>query len=243
MGRALATDIERRAREDGRTVINAITDVPVGLPGVHPSEPFALAMGYEVQHSGNRRSLRVPMPGDLVERLRHNVATARGADEYRIVRLRGLWPDEFVEDQCILERAMSTDQPQGDSQAEEEVWDAARVAEAHELHTSQGLVSLVAAAQHSESGRLVAYSRVVISERRPNEAWQWATIVLAAHRGHRLGLAAKMANIDFLAEELPTARKVITSNAGTNAPMIAVNDVMGFEIDANGAFWQRALSR
>jgi hypothetical protein len=65
--------------------------------------------------------------------------------------------------------------------------------------------------------------------------------VLDEHRGHRLGLAVKLANLDFLARELPTAHRVITSNAAVNAPMIAVNDLMGFEIDAIGAFWQKTL--
>jgi len=103
------------------------------------------------------------------------------------------------------------------------------------------MVGLTTVAQHIESGRLVAYTRLAIAERRPTEAWQWATVVLAEHRGHRLGLAVKLANLDHLAEVMPTATRVLTSNAAVNAPMIAVNDVMGFEIDAVGAFWQKTL--
>jgi len=33
----------------------------------------------------------------------------------------------------------------------------------------------------------------------------------------------------------------VTGNARVNAPMIAVNDVMGFEVAGSGYFWQKRL--
>jgi hypothetical protein len=234
---------EALARVEDRTVLNGIADAPVAQESTHPSAPFARAMGFGSTLGGNRRVLSLPMDPDRLEVLRKDVEGARGAADYRIIKLIGRWPDEFVEDQCALERAMSTDQPLGDAHAEEEEWDAARVEEAAKMLEASGLISVVAAAQHIESGRLVAYSRIAVAERRPTEAWQWATIVLHAHRGHRLGLAVKLANLDYLTKVLPTARRVITSNAAVNAPMIAVNDIMGFEIDSVGMFWQKTLGQ
>jgi GNAT superfamily N-acetyltransferase len=242
VGRALLDDVERLVRADGRSVINSITDVPVAQQHSHPPDAFARSMGFVQSHAGHRRSLNLPIEPGRLEALRQEVAGVRGASDYRMFTFLGQWPDAFIEDQCELERAMSTDQPLGDRQAEEEQWDAARVAEATAELTAQGMVSLSAAAQHAPSGRLVAYTRMVIAERRPTEAWQWATVVLHEHRGHRLGLAVKLANLDFLSSVLPTARHVITSNAAVNGPMIAVNDKLGFEIDAVGAFWQKTLS-
>jgi GNAT superfamily N-acetyltransferase len=241
VGRAMVEATETLARADGRTVLNGIADAPVGQEDTHPSTPFARAMGFGSTLGGNRRRLVLPMDPGRLEMLRKDVEGARGAADYRIIKLIGPWPAEFVEDQCALERAMSTDQPLGDAHAEEEDWDTARVEEAARTLEASGLISVVAAAQHIESGRLVAYSRIAVAERRPMDAWQWATIVLHAHRGHRLGLAVKLANLDYLADVLPTARRVITSNAAVNAPMIAVNDLMGFEIDAVGMFWQKTL--
>ena len=34
-------------------------------------------------------------------------------------------------------------------------------------------------------------------------------------------------------------RRIVTGNAAENAPMIAVNDMMGFEIAGAGWFWQK----
>ena len=36
-------------------------------------------------------------------------------------------------------------------------------------------------------------------------------------------------------------RLVVTGNASVNAPMIAVNDMMGFEVASEGNFWQKDL--
>ena len=67
------------------------------------------------------------------------------------------------------------------------------------------------------------------------------TVVHPEHRGHRLGLAIKLANIDVLARQAPDVRVIVTGNAAVNAPMIAVNDMMGFEVVGEGHFWQKHL--
>jgi hypothetical protein len=36
-------------------------------------------------------------------------------------------------------------------------------------------------------------------------------------------------------------RVIVTGNASVNTPMIAVNDMMGFEVASEGNFWQKDL--
>ena len=67
------------------------------------------------------------------------------------------------------------------------------------------------------------------------------TVVEPKHRGHRLGLAIKLANLDLLAKSAPDVRVIVTGNASVNAPMIAVNEMMGFEVASEGNFWQKDL--
>jgi hypothetical protein len=41
----------------------------------------------------------------------------------------------------------------------------------------------------------------------------------------------------------PDVRLIVTGNAVVNEPMIAVNDMMGFEVAGKGNFWQKHLDR
>jgi GNAT superfamily N-acetyltransferase len=85
-------------------------------------------------------------------------------------------------------------------------------------------------------------TELLLANDTPGQAWQMITVVHPDHRGHRLGLAVKLANLEFLALEAPKVRVVETGNASVNAPMIAVNEMLGFEIFSEGAFWQRQLA-
>jgi RimJ/RimL family protein N-acetyltransferase len=136
---------------------------------------------------------------------------------------------------------MSTDEPHGDDAAEEEVWDAARVEENDALWAARRARCLVAVAQHRASGRLVACTELQLADGVSDQAGQMLTVVHPDHRGHRLGLAIKLANLDVLARDAPGVRKVFTGNAAVNAPMIAVNEMMGFEVVGEGHFWQKRL--
>jgi hypothetical protein len=62
----------------------------------------------------------------------------------------------------------------------------------------------------------------------PDCVYQWGTAVLRGHRGHRLGLAVKAANLAALQADHPERRLISTQNAETNAPMLAINEKMGF---------------
>ena len=54
------------------------------------------------------------------------------------------------------------------------------------------------------------------------------TLVLKEHRGHRLGMLLKVANLEFLQRERPGHPAVTTFNAAENEHMLAVNDALGF---------------
>jgi GNAT superfamily N-acetyltransferase len=71
--------------------------------------------------------------------------------------------------------------------------------------------------------------------------WQHDTLVTREHRGHGLGFAMKVANLAALEQRFAAARCVSTWNAAENAPMIAVNDEMGFEVAARSNYWLKNL--
>jgi GNAT superfamily N-acetyltransferase len=237
IGSAIVEEAERWAMAAGRVELFGESEVPITALDADASTPFARHLGCKpVQHE-HRRHLSLPPDPYRLERLRDEVVGATVG--YRTFAFTTPWPEAYLEDCCELQRRMSTDAPSGDANYQEEVWNAARIKENDDLLAHQGLVKLAAVAEHIDSGRLVAFSEIAVSQARRDEGWQWATLVRLEHRGHRLGLAVKLANLDYLSRIFPEVRRIVTGNAQENAPMIAVNEMLGFEVAANQTMWQK----
>lgn len=241
-GTAVVEKMVERAEAGGRRSLNSIVDVPLSRATDHPSRPFAHKLGFEATLSGNLRQLFVPMDDARRADLNAVVADAPDAANYRTLAFATHWPTEFLDDECNLLRVMSTDEPAGDGERQAETWDEERLRENDELLSARRTYKLAAVAQHLPSGQLVAMTELLLAHDTPAQAWQMITVVHPDHRGHRLGLAVKLANLDLLAERAPDVRMVQTGNASVNAPMIGVNEMMGFVVASEGAFWQKHLS-
>ncbi len=236
-GRALLEAALAQTREAGRTLFTADLDEPPHLVGASAGRAFLQAAGLSCGLREVRRDLALPVaPGhlDTLERSARDRSTG-----YRVLTWRDRCPDDLVEARADLGRVMSVDAPVGDLGWQEEAWDAARLRERERLLAEQGRGSIVAAALHGSE--LVAFTELVVRPLLPERAEQWETLVLAAHRGHRLGLLVKVAALRRLAVEQPRVRAVSTTNADTNRWMIAVNEALGFVPNGEVTSWQRAL--
>jgi GNAT superfamily N-acetyltransferase len=240
VGTSLMAGVEALARAEQRSVLHVFCEVPMQQLAGHPSVPFAERLGFRSVQTGLRRHLELPLDEGRRSGVAREVADA--AAGYQIESFTAPWPEDAIEDQCELHRRMSTDMPSGEATLEEEVWDAARVAEQAALLAEQEITKLVAVARDGESGRLVAFTELALPADHPAEGWQWSTLVLREHRGHRLGLAVKLANLDVLADVAPAVGVVITGNAQENWPMVAINDRLGFVVAASSTHWQKELS-
>jgi GNAT superfamily N-acetyltransferase len=108
------------------------------------------------------------------------------------------------------------------------VWDAARYREHEESVLARRRVHLTVAVRHDHSGRLVGFTDVGIPAGDVEVGYQWSTVVDGAHRGHRLGMLLKVANLRQVAATLPSVRYLNTWNADANTHMVAVNERLGF---------------
>lgn len=128
------------------------------------------------------------------------------------------------------------DAPHGEG-TEPEVWDADRVLRrTGKLLREAALRGYSVAAVHAPTGEMAAITEVMIDPDQPAWGYQQLTAVTRPHRGHRLGLLVKTAMLQWLAAAEPRLEKIQTSNAVANDRMIAVNDVLGYELAPPG--WQ-----
>jgi GNAT superfamily N-acetyltransferase len=137
---------------------------------------------------------------------------------------------------------MSTDAPMGDLVVEEEAWDADRVREQWAIGRAAGYRHVETVAVDCATGQLAAFTDIAVADHSPTVAHQWDTLVLKEHRGRRLGMLVKAANLRALLAELPEVRRVITWNAEVNEPMLRVNRALGFVPVGVTTEWQKSLT-
>jgi len=233
LGRRLFDIGVERVRADGRNLVLAeCFDQPAGVQ-------FAKAMGLD------RASVAVQRRQDLTnldwDKLDQEYAQARSlAGGYELVRMQGATPEHMLADVVRMTEAIN-DAPIDDLDVEDEVFSPERIraCEAAQLAHDRRIYRLVA--RERSTGVLVGHTMVGVENELPGHGWQFDTSVLGAHRGHRLGLLLKVAMMYWLREEEPQLRIVDTWNAASNAHMIRVNEMLGYQVMAEAIVWQRHL--
>jgi GNAT superfamily N-acetyltransferase len=100
---------------------------------------------------------------------------------------------------------------------------------------------LTAAAEHVPTGALAAYTEIGLPRGDAPPATQEDTLVLKSHRGHRLGMLLKAANLRQLREVSPDTAVITTFNAEDNRPMLDVNEALGFHAIGYEGSWQKRV--
>src|SRR5690349_24374936 len=77
-------------------------------------------------------------------------------------------------------------------------------------------------------GAVAAHSTLAVPLGESTTVFQWGTFVHREHRGHKLGLATKAANLRAVQEFRDDLTLVTTQNAETNDFMVSINEQMGF---------------
>jgi GNAT superfamily N-acetyltransferase len=229
VGSALLEWTEERARAGGRQLLLGEVYMPVGDRETNADREFALKRGYSVASVEIVRSLPLPVDADLLAGQRQRAAQAMG-DEYEVtVHVDGV-PDELRQGVCDASNRLILDAPTGDVDFEPESMTVEDYQTMLDHQRATGRTLITAVATHTESGVVAAYTDLVYPATDRDIVFQWGTLVLPEHRGHRLGMAVKVANLEELARIAPERRSVQTMNDEQNPWMVRINVDLGFEI-------------
>ena len=121
------------------------------------------------------------------------------------------------------------------------VFDGGILREAEDVTIAQGRRTVVTAVEHIASGTLVGLTTISVLALRPDVVFQDDTVVLQEHRGNKLGLLIKVANMERLSEQFPDARVLYTWNAPENRYLLKVNQQLGFTTAGVTGLWQKEL--
>jgi|GEM_PF-409671 len=225
IGSSLVAQIVTRMDQEGRTIMVTESAYPFDRRQDHPYRRFAEANGFTVAIDEIRRSLPLPVDPALLRTLATQAAPHHAA--YRIESFGDDLPAELLASYCALGNQLGVDAPTGDLDFEPEsmtpqLW-LERIAEDKDL----GRTRLTTLAIEG-TGNVVAYSDLILPPVPSHDVWQWGTLVHRDHRGHRLGTAVKVANLEQLATADPARARVLTCNAETNRHMVDINERLGF---------------
>jgi GNAT superfamily N-acetyltransferase len=224
-GSALLAALVARAQEEGRT--------SVGLAGWDAPAPAAFASRHGFEPKSVEVHRRQYVDG-------HPALASPDAPEYELTR----WPAPTpVADLAALAEltAAINDAPTDELDVEDEVFPPERIAAYENAWAERGHRLHRLVARHRATGALAGQTVVAVDGERPELGEQHDTSVVAAHRGHRLGLLLKLEMLRWLAEEEPQLREIDTWNAESNDHMIGVNELLGYRIMGRVLDFQRAL--
>jgi len=176
-------------------------------------------LGYARSHSHEvrRLSVRQAQPASLV------VAAETASRDYDLERFAGPAPESLLDELVPLREAINDSPGEGEFEA----YSAERIRGYERSLELRRQTPYTIVARHRATGAPAGITMVCVHELRPAMAAQEDTSVLAAHRGHRLGLRMKLAMLDWLRLQRPDVESVDTWNAPDNAPMIAINEALG----------------
>ena len=214
------------AAAKGRRRQLAEVDVPFEVDvQAHPGSRFALKHGFTSRHTEERMVLQLPVPQERLAELAEAARPHHG--DYDFTSWVDGCPEELVDAFVDMRNTMERDVPTGELDCEPTVWTPQRLRESEQRLLQQGFTSLVTAARH-RGGEFAGYSLMFVPANSPAEVNQDDTLVVAAHRGHRLGTALKVRNLQSLRQRFGDRRRVHTWTDPDNTPMRDINRRFGF---------------
>ena len=160
-------------------------------------------MGYAV---ASRESIKELTLTDFADRRDALAVEAGAAHDYRIITFDTVCPDEHLESFGRLLGMLMDEVPLGELDLEASEWSPERIREAEQRQVDIGRHVHTAMAI-APDGAVAGVSDVRIDDDDPVHGQVGITIVDPAHRGHRLGLALKLATHDLAVATYPCCRR------------------------------------
>ncbi|NNN35983.1 GNAT family N-acetyltransferase [Streptomyces sp. S3(2020)] len=146
---------------------------------------------------------------------------------YELTEWDGTVPDGLARSYADSRRAMD-DMPMEGTDYGTAVWDVERVVAAAEAVARRGELLHTVAAVDTATGSVVGFSELVVPGDGRGDGQHYGTAVLPEHRGRGLARWMKAASIRRARERHPELAGLLTDTANSNAPMLAVNEALGY---------------
>ena len=159
----------------------------------------------------------------------------------------GLWdgpvPEKHLIEMVDLMQALANDQPRDNLEMEDMKFTPQILQEVENYFFAKGDKRWILYSVDRAKGNFVGLTEVRWSPNRPEILEQGFTAVYPAYRNKGLGRWLKAGMMKKIIEERPEVRVIRTRNANSNAPMLKINQEMGFKPYIASALWQVEISQ
>jgi GNAT superfamily N-acetyltransferase len=229
LGSRLLEQICETTLEEGRTILvwPTFAAVPAG-------EALARSVGARVARVNRTSELRLAgVDWAMVEGWIESAA-GRGLG-YTLDLVDGPYPEALRSDGARFHHIMQT-APRDDLDVGDVAITEHDVAELDAALVEAGRKRTILV--RDPNGRCVGGTEVTFEPWEPATALQQNTGIDPVHRGLGLAKWCKAAMLQRIRLERPAVERVRTGNAFSNAPMLAINDALGFEVISTLTEWQ-----
>ena len=160
---------------------------------------------------------------------------------YRLERIDGTVPDKLVKAFIQASEGIN-DMPRGDIAFNDWKLTEEQIRQRESFFKQAGMTWWLLLAIDERTGEGVGFTEVEFNPLDPHAIQQEGTAVVAAHRGHGIGLWLKAVMLERILAERPDSRFIRTGNANVNANMLAINTKLGFAYAWQSTIWQLSIA-
>jgi GNAT superfamily N-acetyltransferase len=225
----LVADVAGRANR--RLLITSTT------PTVPAGEACMSRIGAEVGlHSHTNQLVLAELDRDLIRRWQEQAPVP----EYELGFWAGPYPEEDLSAIAQMREVMNT-APRDELDVEDFHWTPEHLRQMEASLAQRRVERWTMYVRDRRSRELAGYTEVFWNPDQPETLQQGDTGVLPKFRNHGLGRWLKASMLEKVLRERPPVQRIRTGNANSNAPMLKINQELGFKPYKSWSVWQVEL--